>query len=139
MPPLTVPPVFADRQSRRESPKMASPPISILGKEMLQNQKESGQALWGIGRLVQPIQRDGGRRSRPGANPFIPALTVARCPATFPGVWPHFGTLCPQGGAWGEGRGLSYTCRRSLKTARFFAHSHSQKFSLLSCRSKWGA
>ncbi len=30
---------------------------------------------------------------------------------------------------------LSYTCRRSLKTARFFAHSHSQKFSLFSCRS----
>ena len=29
-PPLTVPPVFADGQSRRESPKMASPPISIL-------------------------------------------------------------------------------------------------------------
>ena len=29
-PPLTVPSVFADRQSRRESPKMASPPIPIL-------------------------------------------------------------------------------------------------------------
>ena len=36
---------------------------------------------------------------------------VARCPATFPGVWPHFGTLCPQVGAWdeGQGTGLSYT------------------------------
>ena len=29
-PPLTVLPVFADGQSRRESPKMAFPPISIL-------------------------------------------------------------------------------------------------------------
>ena len=86
-----------------------------------------------------PIQRNGGRRSRPGANPFISALTVACCPATFPGVWPHFGTLCPQVGAKDEGRGLSYTCRRSLKTARFFAYSHSQKFSLFSCRSKRGA
>ncbi len=86
-----------------------------------------------------PIQRNGGRRSRPGANPFISALTVACCPATFPGVWPHFGTLCPQVGAKDEGRGLSYTCRRSLKTGRFFAHSHSQKFSLFSCRSKRGA
>ncbi|MCS3155766.1 hypothetical protein NXX77_26330 [Phocaeicola dorei] len=57
-------------------------------------------------------------------------MTVACCPATFPGVWPHFGTLCPQVGAKDEGRGLSYTCRRSLKTGRFFAHSHSQKFSL---------
>ena len=36
-----------------------------------------------------PIQRGGGRRSRPGVNPFISALTVARCPATFPGVWPQ--------------------------------------------------
>ena len=36
-----------------------------------------------------PIQRDGGRRSGPGVNPFISALTVARCPATFPGVWPQ--------------------------------------------------
>ena len=36
-----------------------------------------------------PIQWDGGRRSRPGANPFISALTVARCPAILPGVWPQ--------------------------------------------------
>ena len=33
-----------------------------------------------------PIQRGGGRRSRPGVTPFISALTVARCPVTFPGV-----------------------------------------------------
>ena len=36
-----------------------------------------------------PVQRDGGRQSRPGVNPFNSALTVARCPATFPGVWPQ--------------------------------------------------
>lgn len=54
-----------------------------------------------------PIQRDGGRRSRPGVNPFISALAVARCPATFPGVRPHFGTLCPQVGTWDKG--FSYT------------------------------
>ena len=36
-----------------------------------------------------PIQRDGGRRSRSGVNPFISALTVARCPAIFPGVRPQ--------------------------------------------------
>ena len=46
-----------------------------------------------------PIQQNGGRQSRPGVNPFISALTVARCPAIFPGMWPHFGTLCPQVGA----------------------------------------
>ena len=56
-----------------------------------------------------PIQRDGGWRSRPGVSPFISALMVARCPAIFPGMWPHFGPLCPQVGAQDEGRGLSYT------------------------------
>ena len=66
-----------------------------------------------------PIQRNGGRRSRPGVNPFISALTVACCPATFPGVWPHFGTLCPQVGAKDEGRWLSYTCRRSRHVSRY--------------------
>ena len=35
--------------------------------------------------------------------------------------------------------GASYTCRRSLKPARFFVPSHSQKVSLFSCRSKRGA
>ena len=29
--------------------------------------------------------------------------------ADYLGVWPHFGTLCPQVGAQDEGRGLSYT------------------------------
>ena len=33
-----------------------------------------------------PIQRDGGRRSRLGVNPFISVLTVARCPAAFGSV-----------------------------------------------------
>ena len=56
-----------------------------------------------------PIQQNSGRQSRPGANPFTSALTIARCPAIFPGMWPHFGTLCPQVGAQYEGWGLSYT------------------------------
>ena len=73
-----------------------------------------------------PIQRGGGRRSRPGVTPFISALTVARCPATFPGVWPQLRDTLSTSRSVGRGRGLSYTCRRSLKTGRFFAHSHSQ-------------
>ena len=137
-PPLTVPSGFADGQSRRESPKMASRPFQFWEKKCSKIKKRAVKHFedWPP---CSPIQRNGGRRSRPGANPFISALTVACCPATFPGVWPHFGTLCPQVGAKDEGRGLSYTCRRSLKTGRFFAHSHSQKFSLFSCRSKRGA
>ena len=34
VPPLTVPPVFADRQSRRESPKMASRPFQFWEKNL---------------------------------------------------------------------------------------------------------
>ena len=36
-------------------PQNGFPPISILGKETLQNQNESGQTLCGIGRLVHPF------------------------------------------------------------------------------------
>lgn len=50
-----------------------------------------------------PIQRDSGRRSRPGVNPFISALTVARCPATFPGVWPQLRDTLST--SWSVGRG----------------------------------
>ena len=86
-----------------------------------------------------PIQRGGGRRSRPGANPFISVLTVARCPAIFPRVWPQLRDTLSTSRSVGRGTGLSYTCRRSLKPARFFVHSHSQKVSLFSYRSKRGA
>ena len=56
-----------------------------------------------------PIQRDSGRRSRPGVNPFISALTVARCPATFPGVWPQLRDTLSTSWSVGRGTGLSYT------------------------------
>ena len=87
-PPLTVPSVFADRQSRRESPKMASRPFQFLEKNAPKSERERPSTLrdWPP---CPPIQRDGGWRSRPGVNPFISALTVARCLADFPGVWPQ--------------------------------------------------
>ena len=51
----------------------------------------------------------GGRRSRPGVNPFISALTVARCPVTFPGVWPQLRDTLSTSRSVGRGTGLSYT------------------------------
>ena len=137
-PPLTVPPVFADGQSRRESPKMASRPFHYEKRNAPKSERERPSTLrdWPP---CPPIQRDGGWRSRPGVSPFISALTVARCPATFPGVWPQLRDILSTSRSVGRGTGLSYTCRRSLKPARFFVHSHSQKFSLFSCRSKRGA
>ena len=52
-----------------------------------------------------PIQRNGGRRSRPGVTPFISALTVARCPATFPGVWPQLRDTLSTSRSVGRGTG----------------------------------
>ena len=137
-PPLTVPPVFADGQSRRESPKMASRPFHYEKRNAPKSERERPSTLrdWPP---CPPIQRDGGWRSRPGVSPFISALTVARCPATFPGVWPQLRDILSTSRSVGRGTGLSYTCRRSLKPARFFVHSHSQKVSLFSCQSKRGA
>ena len=51
------------------------------------------------------IQRGGGRQSRPGVNPFISALTVARCPATFPGVWPQLRDTLSTSRSVGRGTG----------------------------------
>mgnify|MGYP006891901154 CR=1 FL=1 len=52
-----------------------------------------------------PIQRDGGWRSRPGVNPFISALTVARCLADFPGVWPQLRDILSTSRSVGRGTG----------------------------------
>ena len=52
-----------------------------------------------------PIQRDGGRRSRPDVNPFISALTVARCPATFLGVWTQLRDTLSTSRSVGRGTG----------------------------------
>ena len=52
-----------------------------------------------------PIQRDGGRWSRPGINPFISALTAPRCPATFPGVWPQLRDTLSTSRSVGRGTG----------------------------------
>jgi len=84
-PPLTVPPVFADGQSRQETPKMASRPFHYEKRNAPKSERERPSTLrdWSP---CSPIQRDGGWRSRPGVSPFISALTVARCPVTFPGV-----------------------------------------------------
>ena len=73
----------------------AFPPISILGEERPQNERVRPNTFrdWPP---CPPIQRGGGERSRPGVSPFISALTVSCRPATFPGVWPHIWSRCPE-------------------------------------------
>ena len=103
-PPLTVPPVFADGQSRRESPKMASRPFHYEKRNAPKSERERPSTLrdWPP---CPPIQRDGGWRSRPGVSPFISALTVARCPVTFPGVWPQLRDTLSTSRSVGRGTG----------------------------------
>ena len=64
-----------------------------------------------------PIQRDGRRRSRPGASPFISALTVAVYPAIALMCGHNFGTFCPQVGGMDERRERPYTPCLLMKTA----------------------
>ena len=90
--------------------------FNFEGKECSKMKESAAKHFEGLAALLL-VQRDSGQRSRPGVNPFISALTVARCPATFPEVWPqlrgHFVHKLEHGD---EGRGLSYTPCLLMKT-----------------------
>ena len=134
-PPLTVPSVFADRQSRRESPKMASRPFQFLEKNAPKSERERPSTLrdWPP---CPPIQRDGGWRSRPGVNPFISALTVARCLADFPGVWPQLRDILSTSRSVGRGTGaFIYALSADENRPALVAPRHTST-ALFSCRFK---
>ena len=134
-PPLTVPPVFADGQSRRESPKMASRPFQLLEKKHSKIRKRAAKHFEGLAAL-SPIQRDGGRRSRPGVNPFISALTVARCPATFPGVWPQLRDTLSTSRSVGRGTGAFIYALSADENRPALAAPRHTSTALFSCRFK---
>ena len=94
---------------------MASRPFQFLEKNAPKSERERPSTLrdWPPCPL---IQRDGGWRSRPGVNPFISALTVARCLADFPGVWPQLRDILSTSRSVGRGTGLSYTPCLLMKT-----------------------
>ena len=83
-----------------------------------------------------PIQRDGGRRSRPGVNPFISALTVARCPATFPGVWPQLRDTLSTSRSVGRGTGAFIYALSADETRPVLAAPRHASTALFSCRFK---
>ena len=102
---------------------MASRPFQFLEKNAPKSERERPSTLrdWPP---CPPIQRDGGWRSRPGVNPFISALTVARCLADFPGVWPQLRDILSRSPAWDEGREFSYTSCLLMKPAlRLWLHA----------------
>ena len=132
-PPLTVPPVFADGQSRQETPKMASRPFHYEKRNAPKSERERPSILrdW---RPCPPIQRDGGRRSRPGVNPFISALTVARCPATFSGVWPQLRDTLSTSRSVGRGTGAFIYAQSAVETRPVLTALRHASTALFSCR-----
>ena len=87
-PPLTAPPVFAKGNQGGKATKWLPAHFNFARENAPKLKKVRPSTLRDWPPCL-PVQRDGGRRSRPGIKPFISALTVARCPATFPGVWPQ--------------------------------------------------
>ena len=83
-----------------------------------------------------PIQRGGGRRSRPGVTPFISALTVAHCPATFPGVWPQLRDTLSTSRSVGRGTGAFIYAQSAVETRPVLTALRHASTALFSCRFK---
>ena len=81
-------------------------------------------------------QRNSGRRARPGVTPFISALTVARCPATFPGVWPQLRDTLSTSWSVGRGTGAFIYALSADETRPALAAPRHASTALFSCRFK---
>ena len=94
---------------------MAFHPFQFLEKNAPKSERERPSTLrdWPP---CPPIQRDGGRRSRLGVNPFISVLTVARCPAAFPGVWPQLRDTLSTSRSVGRGTGAFIYAQSAVET-----------------------
>ena len=111
---------------------MASRPFQFLEKKRSKIRKRASKHFEGLAALST---HSAGRRVAVKAECKPVHFSLDGCPlscyfsgsvATTSGHFVHKSERRTRDG------GLSYTCRRSLKTARFFAYSHSQKFSLFS-------
>ena len=117
---------------------MASRPFQFCKGERSQIKKSAAKHFEGLAALSA---RSAGRRAAVKAGYKTVHFSLDGCPLScyFSGSVATLRDTLSTSRSVGRGTGLSYTCRRSLKPARFFVHSHSQKFSLFSCRSKRGA
>ena len=114
---------------------MASPPISIFYLNAPKSERERPSTLrdWPP---CPPIQRGGGRRSRPGVSPFISVLTVARCPATFPGVWPQLRDTLSTSQSVGRRTGVFIYALSAVENRPALAAPRHTSTALFSCRFK---
>ena len=81
-----------------------------------------------------PIQRGGRRQSRPGVSPFISALTVVRCPATFPGVWPQLRVTLSTNRSVGRGTGAFLYALPADETRAVLVWCETASTALVFCR-----
>ena len=114
---------------------MASRLFPFLEKKHSKIRKRAAKHFEGLAAL-SPIQRNGGRRSRPGVNPFISALTVARCPATFPGVWPQLRDTLSTSWSVGQETGAFIYALSADENRPALAAPRHTSTALFSCRFK---
>ena len=114
---------------------MAFHPFQFLEKNAPKSERERPSTLrdWPP---CPPIQRDGGRRSRLGVNPFISVLTVARCPAAFPGVWPQLRDTLSTSWSVGRGTGAFIYALSADESRPALAAPRHASTALFSCRFK---
>ena len=114
---------------------MAFHPFQFLEKNAPKSERERPSTLrdWPP---CPPIQRDGGRRSRLGVNPFISVLTVARCPAAFPGVWPQLRDTLSTSRSVGRGTGAFICALSAVENRPALAAPRHTSTALFSCRFK---
>ena len=112
---------------------MASRPFQFLQINAPKSERERPSTLrdWPP---CPPIQRGGGRRSRPGVTRFISALAVARCPATFPGVWPQLRDTLSTSRSVGRGTGAFIYAQSAVETRPVLTAPRHASTALFSCR-----
>ena len=102
---------------------MASRPFQFREKKHFKIGKSAAKHFEGLAALsIHSAERRA--RSRPGVNPFISVLTVARCPAIFPRVWPQLRDTLSTSQSVGRRTGRSYTpCLLSKTDLRLRLHA----------------
>ena len=112
---------------------MASRPFQFLEKKRSKIRKRAAKHFEGLAALST---HSAGRRSRPGVSPFISALTVARCPATFPGVWPQLRDTLSTSRSVGRGTGAFIYALSADETSPALTALRHASTALFSCRFK---
>ena len=112
---------------------MASRPFQFWEKKRSKIRKRAAKHFEGLAALST---HSAGRRSRPGVSPFISALTVARCPATFPGVWPQLRDTLSTSRSVGRGTGAFIYAQSAVETRPVLTALRHASTALFSCRCK---